>query len=82
MASKMADGHQKCDIFASIYGTITNKVSKYMFFETRKLMESSNLSYMHDLPAKFQNGVQNGHHASGVFSVRSFVMTKSLCIFM
>ena len=60
MASKRACTHQKCNISASIYDTITNKMSKYMFFETRKLMESSNLSYMNDLPVKFQNGVQNG----------------------
>jgi hypothetical protein len=59
MASKMADEHRKCDIFASIYDKITNKVSKYMFLESRKLMESSNLSFMHDISAKFQYRIQN-----------------------
>ena len=33
-----------------------------MFFETRKLMESSNLGCVHDLPAKFQDDLKNGHH--------------------
>ena len=35
-----------------------------MFFETRKLMESSNLGYMYDLPAKFQDDVQHGLHTT------------------
>ena len=33
-----------------------------MFFETRKLMESSNIGYMHDLPAKFQDYLKNSRH--------------------
>ena len=33
-----------------------------MFFETRKLMESSNLGYMHDLPAKFEDDHKNSRH--------------------
>ena len=33
-----------------------------MFFETRKLMESSNIGYMHDLPAKFQDDLKNIRH--------------------
>ena len=33
-----------------------------MFFETRKPIESSNLSYTHDLIAKFEDNIQNGRH--------------------
>ena len=60
----MAAAHEECDIFASAYDTITNKVSKYMFLETRKLMDSSSLSYLHDLPAKFPEDLKNGPHTT------------------
>ena len=33
-----------------------------MFFETRKLIDSSNFGYLHDLPAKFQDDLKNGPH--------------------
>ena len=35
-----------------------------MVFETRKLMNSSNLGYLHDLPVKFQDDLKNGPHTT------------------
>ena len=55
-----------------------------MFFETRKLMDSSNFGYLHDLPAKFQDDLKNCPHTTIILdytiqtlqSQHYFVITK------
>ena len=51
-----------------------------MFFETRKLMESTNLGYLHDLTTKFQNNFKNSPHTTIILDY-TFPNIRSSTIF-